>query len=106
MTVSALSSQLLLRRVAAIFPDPPADPAVRLADDSDRHVRFCPGRRPGQLAVPDPRVRDAAVADALLPTDMLARLLIEPDRPKAAASSTALTAEDLHDLLARAGMPK
>jgi hypothetical protein len=50
-------------------------------------------------------VRNAAVRDPRLPTDVLARLLEEPETAEAAAGNPALSVAVVHELLDRAGLP-
>lgn len=78
------------------------DPEVRALAAADMSLAEPPL---AQLADPDPRVRNAAAANPLLPADTLTHLLTDPDRVEAAASNPLLTAEQLHDLLTRAGIP-
>jgi hypothetical protein len=54
---------------------------------------------------PDPRVRAAAATNPLMPVEVLERMLSDPDRAQAAARNANLSAEHLHDLLTRAGIP-
>ncbi|MEV7026435.1 hypothetical protein [Kitasatospora sp. NPDC093558] len=53
----------------------------------------------------DERVRRAAATNPLLPPDVLDALLTDPALAEAAAANPALTGEQLHGLLDRAGLP-
>lgn len=78
------------------------DPEVRALAAADVTLDEPPY---AQLADVDPRVRQAAAANPLLPPDWIADLLDDPSLAEAAAANPALTSEQLHDLLDRARIP-
>ena len=78
------------------------DPEVRVLAAADPTLPSAPL---AELDDPDPRVRAAAATNPLMPIEVLERMLTDPDRAQAAASNASLSAEHLHDLLTRAGIP-
>ncbi|KES05432.1 hypothetical protein BU52_19515 [Streptomyces toyocaensis] len=158
----AISTQSLLRRVAATCPRLPRQLVHRLADDPDPQVRYLiaynhplapprtvldafiatPRQRPYLLTLPhlprtglqhlldyeDPDVRRLAAADLtldrppihlltdtdvrraaagnpLLPLDLIATLLDDPETAEGATTNPSLSAERLHELLDRTDLP-
>jgi len=78
------------------------DPEVRALAAADTGL----ARPPRHLLTdPEPRVRRAAAANPLLPPDLIASLLDDPEHAEGAAANPHLPEERLHELLDLSGLP-